>query len=46
MKNGILNLRSQGASSAQIAEFINSKGIPSKSYPITAWNEKMVDELA
>ncbi len=46
MINGIRNLRAQGASSTQIAEFINSKGIPSKSYPVTPWDKKMVDKLA
>ena len=45
MKNGILSMRSQGASSAQIAAFINSKGIPSKSYPVTQWDEHMIDQL-
>jgi hypothetical protein len=45
MKNGIQTMRRQGRSSAQIAVFINSKKIPSKSYPVALWDEQMVDAL-
>lgn len=46
MKRGILTMRRQGKTSAQIASFINSKRIPTKSYPITQWSESMVEALA
>jgi hypothetical protein len=46
MRNGIRTMRRQGATSAQIVAFINSKKIPSKSYPVSIWDEAMVDALA
>ena len=46
IKNGIMTMRSQGASSAQIAGFMNSKSIPSKSYPVTPWTEEMVENFS
>ncbi len=45
IRNGIQMMQSQGASSSQIAGFMNSKGIPSKTYPVVPWSEKMVDEF-
>lgn len=46
MRNGILTMRRQGKTSNQIAAFINSKRIPTKSYPISEWNAAMVDALS
>jgi hypothetical protein len=45
MRNGIQVMRNQGQTSSQIAAFINSKKIPTKSYPVSAWDESMVDAL-
>ncbi len=46
MRNGIQTMRAQGSSSEQIAMFINSKKIPTKSYPVSLWDAEMVDSLA
>jgi len=46
MKNGIQVMRQQGKTSSQIAAFINSKKIPTKSYPASVWDESMVDALS
>ena len=46
IKNGIKTMRAQGANSAQIAGFMNSKSIPSKVYPVTPWTEEMVDSFS
>ena len=45
MRSGIRSMRQQGRTSAQIAAFINSKNIPTKSYPVTLWDESMVEAL-
>lgn len=46
MRNGIQTMRRQGKTSSQIAAFINSKRIPTKSYPVSEWDEGMVDALS
>ena len=45
IKGGILALQQQGATCAQIAQMLNAKKIPSKTYPISLWNEEMVADL-
>jgi len=45
IKNGITTLVKQGASYAQIADIINAKRIPTKTYPVTKWDAKMVEDL-
>jgi len=45
IRTGIATMRSQGASSEQIAGFMNSKSIPSKVYPSVPWTEEMVDNF-
>ncbi len=46
MKNAIATLRSRGVNDVDIANFFNSKKIPSKSYPTRKWDDKMVSDLA
>jgi hypothetical protein len=45
MKNGINTLLSGGASIEEIATILNTKKIPSKSYPVKKWNAEMISQL-
>ncbi|MBX2846958.1 MAG: aspartyl/asparaginyl beta-hydroxylase domain-containing protein [Acidiferrobacterales bacterium] len=45
IKHGITTLVNRGASFAQIAEIMNAKHIPTKTYPVSKWDSKMVQEL-
>jgi len=45
IKNGIITLVNRGASFAQIADMLNAKNIPTKTYPVTKWNSDMVENL-
>jgi len=46
IKSGIHTLRGQGATNTQIASFLNLKKIPTKSYPVSDWNEEMIEEFS
>lgn len=45
IRNGIRTLVSRGVSYSQIAEIMNAKHIPTKTYPVTKWDSKMVENL-
>jgi len=46
IKQGIATLQQQGATFQQIAQILNAKQIPSKTYPVSQWDGNMVAELA
>ncbi len=45
MGKGIATLKARGLSHSAIADFINSKGLPTKSYNTKQWTESMISEF-